>query len=475
MAGPINPGRVVAHRLNKVEYDNTIRDLDRHRSQTVVVTLGFPDDNYVEGFDNNADALTRAATAAREAADGDRGDRARRCSTSRPATPRCGPRIMVCDPAKAGDAACATQILSTFATRAFRRPVAADEMLRLRGSSPTSRSSVGDGFEQGIAAGAAGDPAVAAIPVPRREEPGRRATYAPLDDYEVAVAAVVLPLEQHAGRPAVRASRAAARCTTARRSSTRSDACSPTRGPSALVAQPGRRVARQPRAGGPADDADRRELRRRASRRDGGRGLAVPGRDVPRAATRVKELLERRLPCSRTIASRRTTAWPAPARSAPAHADARRSPTPARSGGILTQANTLTVTSMRDRTSPTRRGKWISENLLCVVIPPPPPMIPQLVPIDQATPTSVRERLAAAPRARARPATAATSSSIRSASGWSTTTRSGAGATPTTAPRSTRPARCRITNAAFDGAVSLAGPRSANDQRFLDCIDRASS
>ena len=49
-----------------------------------------------------------------------------------------------------------------------------------------------------------------------------------------------------------------------------------------------------------------------------------------------------------------------------------------RSGGILTQANTLTVTSMRDRTSPTRRGKWVSENLLCVVIPPPPPMIPQL-------------------------------------------------------------------------------------------------
>src|SRR5262249_51368117 len=43
-----------------------------------------------------------------------------------------------------------------------------------------------------------------------------------------------------------------------------------------------------------------------------------------------------------------------------------------RSAGILTQANTLTVTSMRDRTSPTRRGKWISENLLCVVIPPPP-------------------------------------------------------------------------------------------------------
>src|SRR6185436_6142700 len=52
-AGPINPGRVVAHRLNNVEYDNTVRDLigaDLKPSSE----LGFPDDAYVEGFDNNA-------------------------------------------------------------------------------------------------------------------------------------------------------------------------------------------------------------------------------------------------------------------------------------------------------------------------------------------------------------------------------------------------------------------------------------
>jgi Protein of unknown function (DUF1592)/Protein of unknown function (DUF1588)/Protein of unknown function (DUF1595)/Protein of unknown function (DUF1585) len=66
-----------------------------------------------------------------------------------------------------------------------------------------------------------------------------------------------------------------------------------------------------------------------------------------------------------------------------------------RRGGVLTQANFLTVTSQRDRTSPTRRGKWVSENLLCVVIPPPPPKIPELVPNDQTMPTSTRERLEA--------------------------------------------------------------------------------
>src|SRR6185312_1438317 len=50
-AGPINPGRVTAHRLNKVEYDNTIRDLLGVDSKPSV-QFGFPDDNYVEGFDN---------------------------------------------------------------------------------------------------------------------------------------------------------------------------------------------------------------------------------------------------------------------------------------------------------------------------------------------------------------------------------------------------------------------------------------
>src|SRR2546423_1151028 len=57
LAGPITRGRVVAHRLNNVEYDTPVRDLfgvDMKPSST----YGFPADGYVEGFDNNADALT---------------------------------------------------------------------------------------------------------------------------------------------------------------------------------------------------------------------------------------------------------------------------------------------------------------------------------------------------------------------------------------------------------------------------------
>ena len=42
-------------------------------------------------------------------------------------------------------------------------------------------------------------------------------------------------------------------------------------------------------------------------------------------------------------------------------------------GGILSQGGFLTVTSHENRTSPTVRGKWIMNQLLCLTVPPPPP------------------------------------------------------------------------------------------------------
>jgi mono/diheme cytochrome c family protein len=47
-------------------------------------------------------------------------------------------------------------------------------------------------------------------------------------------------------------------------------------------------------------------------------------------------------------------------------------------GGILTQASVLTVTSNPTRTSPVKRGKWILENILGTPPPPPPPDVPEL-------------------------------------------------------------------------------------------------
>ena len=49
-----------------------------------------------------------------------------------------------------------------------------------------------------------------------------------------------------------------------------------------------------------------------------------------------------------------------------------------RRGGILTQAAILTITSNPTRTSPVKRGKWILEQILGTPPPPPPPDVPEL-------------------------------------------------------------------------------------------------
>jgi hypothetical protein len=66
----------------------------------------------------------------------------------------------------------------------------------------------------------------------------------------------------------------------------------------------------------------------------------------------------------------------------------------AQRGGLLRQASILTVTSMPNRTSPVKRGKWVLEQLLCSEPAPPPPGVPNL---DEAKldHTSLRELMEA--------------------------------------------------------------------------------
>jgi Protein of unknown function (DUF1592)/Protein of unknown function (DUF1588)/Protein of unknown function (DUF1587)/Protein of unknown function (DUF1585)/Protein of unknown function (DUF1595)/Ca-dependent carbohydrate-binding module xylan-binding len=47
-------------------------------------------------------------------------------------------------------------------------------------------------------------------------------------------------------------------------------------------------------------------------------------------------------------------------------------------GGILTHASILTITSNPTRTSPVKRGKWVLEQILGTPPPPPPPDVPEL-------------------------------------------------------------------------------------------------
>jgi mono/diheme cytochrome c family protein len=63
-------------------------------------------------------------------------------------------------------------------------------------------------------------------------------------------------------------------------------------------------------------------------------------------------------------------------------------------GGVLTQASVLSVTSNPTRTSPVKRGRWVLEQLLGTPPPPPPPNVPELPGDAKAAATgSLRQRL----------------------------------------------------------------------------------
>jgi len=61
--------------------------------------------------------------------------------------------------------------------------------------------------------------------------------------------------------------------------------------------------------------------------------------------------------------------------------------------GILTQASVLTVSSYATRTSPVLRGKWVLGNLLDAAPPPPPPDVPNLDEAKIGSASTLREQL----------------------------------------------------------------------------------
>jgi hypothetical protein len=62
-------------------------------------------------------------------------------------------------------------------------------------------------------------------------------------------------------------------------------------------------------------------------------------------------------------------------------------------GGLITQASILTVTSNPTRTSPVKRGKWVLEQILGTPPPPPPANVPQLAEDRQALTGTLRQRM----------------------------------------------------------------------------------
>jgi hypothetical protein len=67
---------------------------------------------------------------------------------------------------------------------------------------------------------------------------------------------------------------------------------------------------------------------------------------------------------------------------------------PAQRRGIMGQAAFLSIEAHPAQTSPTRRGRFISERMLCIDIPPPPPEVNTQLPMPvPGMPRTMRERL----------------------------------------------------------------------------------
>jgi Protein of unknown function (DUF1592)/Protein of unknown function (DUF1588)/Protein of unknown function (DUF1587)/Protein of unknown function (DUF1585)/Protein of unknown function (DUF1595) len=109
----ISPGAAPLRRLTQSQYDNTVRDLlgdATHPAQS------FPPDETTGTFSNNAASQTVSpllAQSYQQAAEA----LAATAIASKSA-------LLPCDPAKAGEDACAKQFIQTFGKRAYRRPLA---------------------------------------------------------------------------------------------------------------------------------------------------------------------------------------------------------------------------------------------------------------------------------------------------------------------------------------------------------------
>ncbi len=140
--GKRDPGRVTLHRLNRPEYNNTIRDLVGVHFQPAD---DFPSDDVGYGFDNIGDVLSLPPILLEKylrAAD--------KIVTAAFASPELRKRIMIHEPKGPEEVDdCARKILDHFVTRAYRRPVRSQELDRLVRLVQLVQKN-GDPFDKGI-------------------------------------------------------------------------------------------------------------------------------------------------------------------------------------------------------------------------------------------------------------------------------------------------------------------------------------
>jgi hypothetical protein len=360
-----DPGRVTLRRLNRAEYNNTIRDLVGVPFQPAE---DFPADDVGYGFDNIGDVLSLPPILLEKYLAA-----AEKVVALAFADPEARRRIMICQPTEKTKAECARKILERFTGRAYRRPPSEHEVERLAGFVKLAEEQ-GDPFEKGIQLAVQ---AVLVSPhflfkVEHAVQPDNRALYHPVSDFELATRLSYFLWSSMPDDELFEL---------ARRGALRKEGN--------LEAHV-RRMLKDPKARALVDNFAGQWLQTRnlkTATPDPGR---FPTFDEPLRAAMLKEtelffeavvkedrsvldfldadftFLNERLARHYGIAGVKGEEF------------RRVALTGAERGGLVTQASILTVTSNPTRTSPVKRGKWILENLLAAPPPPPPPGVEEL-------------------------------------------------------------------------------------------------
>jgi len=377
VGGLRDPGSKTIHRLNRVEYDNTVRDL---LETTLKPSVDFPADDHGYGFDNIADVLSLPPLQLElyERA-------AERLVDEAFAKPAMVTKLIPCS-LTSEERECATKSIGAFATRAFRRPVGDDEVARLMGLFDIAKGEGGtaqDGVKLALRGTLVSPHFIFRIEL----DPDLTAKAArPLNDYELASRLSYFlwssmpdqTLFELAAAGKLKDPNELRTQATRMLEDSRSTALVSNFAGQWLSTRELDEVNIEKTAFPSFDDTLRKSMKKETELFF--QAFLKDDLDMKQFLTADFTFIDARLATHYAMEAP-ATPW----------TKVTRDPT---RRGLLGLAGLLTTTSYPNRTSPVKRGAWVLHQLLCTPPPPPPPGVEGLKP--EATPTgTVRDRMEA--------------------------------------------------------------------------------
>ncbi len=370
---PGGPGRVVMHRLNIAEYDNTVRDLLQTKLR---LSDNFPPDDTAYGFDNVAAALNFTDVSLGYYIDAAKKLAAEALTGDKRAT------LVSCDVSTQHEA-CVRTVSEAFVARAWRRPAEDADVTRLVGLYTTNKANGASDDEalQRVLQGVLLAPNFL-FRIEQNVGQGLRA----LDGYEMASrlsyflwgsmpdSALFDAAKQGALADSTQLATQAARLLADAKAKSFADSF----GSQWLTLRSLDNVHPDAAVYPQFDDALRAAMREETMH------LFT---DIVAGQRPLSELLTTR---SGYVNDRLATHY---GMTKPGSTSSVFAALPAERVGLLTQASILSVLAHPKESAPVLRGKWILSQLLCRDLPPPPPDVPQ-EPAAEAG-KSRRDRLAA--------------------------------------------------------------------------------